>query len=142
MGSLFFLLTLIVIWTSGSAEGACTGGKWQCKNGSCVLREKVCDTVEDCEDGSDEAEVCQVLESGQCPHFLFSCHDNKQCISQVKVGNDIKDCQDGSDEKEKIKEVKPEETPETMDQSSSYNHSFAANSLNKLLFSFNLLFFV
>merc|ERR1712098_1666 len=132
------------MWTSGSVEGECTGGKWQCKNGSCVLREKVCDTVEDCEDGSDEAEVCQVLESGQCPHFLFSCHDNKQCISQVKVGNDIKDCQDGSDEKEKIKEVEIKETPETMDQSSpsQHNHSFAAKSLNKLLFSLNLIFLV
>merc|ERR1711982_110953 len=59
----------------------CSHGQWMCQDKSCILREKVCDSVPDCPKGDDEREVCS-SSSGSCPDFMFTCN-NFQCVSQV-----------------------------------------------------------
>merc|ERR1719209_2538801 len=89
------LVILLHMCTHVSAQ--CTHGQWQCPTGQCLLNEKLCDQVPDCEDGSDEAEdTCQ---ADTCQQFLFQCVGVKQCVSRVRVCNGKEECEDGSDEK-------------------------------------------
>ena len=87
-----FMLTFI----SGTT-GQCSHGQWQCTSGACVLREKVCNHLADCPDGSDESDICQ---TETCQDFLFQCSSLGQCVSRVKVCNGQAECEDGSDEEQ------------------------------------------
>ncbi|KAJ7345792.1 hypothetical protein JRQ81_001742, partial [Phrynocephalus forsythii] len=59
-----------------SAEQSCNSSLFLCKNGKCIPQEEVCDTKQDCGDGSDER----------------NCHVN-ECLSK-KVSGCSQDCQD------------------------------------------------
>jgi len=75
----------------------CSGGKWRCGSGECVLRETQCDGITHCQDGSDEGD--DQCGQSSCAAHLFQCVSVPQCVSSVKVCNGVTDCQDGSDER-------------------------------------------
>merc|ERR1711983_158885 len=97
----FLIVTSAICMTRSSDE--CSHGQWMCQDKSCILREKVCDSVPDCPKGDDERGVCS-SSSGSCPDFMFTCN-NFQCVSQVIVCNGKQDCSDGSDETCNIEKV-------------------------------------
>merc|ERR1711997_504483 len=92
-------LTLLLLMSSQAplVSAQCSSGQWQCKDNSCLLREKVCDGRPDRPDGSDEAGICGSPDQS-CPDFLFSCVSQDQCVSQVNLCNGAQDCRDNSDE--------------------------------------------
>lgn len=57
-------------------EQSCNSSFFMCKNGKCIPQEDVCNTKQDCGDGSDER----------------NCHIN-ECLSK-KVSGCSQDCQD------------------------------------------------
>ncbi|XP_063992625.1 serine protease nudel isoform X2 [Diachasmimorpha longicaudata] len=81
----------------------------RCSTGNCVVWKKICDGVDDCRDGEDEAQGrckekranCEI--SGgigcTCDRTELRCSSG-QCIGKEKFCDGIRDCEDGSDEPE------------------------------------------
>lgn len=61
----------------------------------CIEVSHRCDSIEDCDDGSDEINCTKSDECEPPSHFL--CHNNV-CINQTLVCNGRNDCGDRSDE--------------------------------------------
>ena len=49
---IFFILFTLIQFVLGDR---CTDDEFECRNGNCVTAGVVCDTVDDCRDGSDES---------------------------------------------------------------------------------------
>ncbi|GFY18745.1 uncharacterized protein TNCV_2399651 [Trichonephila clavipes] len=80
----------------------CNFDQYQCLNGVCVSRNKLCNGRNDCGDNSDE-QYCST--SGSCPkHREFLCDRNynsySKCIPTSWKCDGIKDCTYGTDERE------------------------------------------
>jgi hypothetical protein len=75
----------------------CTSNQFTCQSdGQCIPLNWKCDSIEDCQDGSDELkDICQ----NQCANKtkIFQC-SNDQCIDIVHRCDGLPDCRDGSDE--------------------------------------------
>ncbi|XP_076088432.1 low-density lipoprotein receptor-related protein 2-like [Mytilus galloprovincialis] len=71
----------------------CAPGQFQCKNNNCTYAFRVCDLVDDCGDGSDEANCADRA----CYSWQFKCGNNK-CIPQGWVCDGDDDCGDNSEE--------------------------------------------
>jgi hypothetical protein len=69
----------------------CPKGQFKCNNGTCIMKEWLCDGDVDCPLGEDE-ENC-----GTCLPSQFQC-DNFECVAQEQMCNGVSDCSDGSDE--------------------------------------------
>ncbi|CAI2347938.1 unnamed protein product [Caenorhabditis sp. 36 PRJEB53466] len=67
----------------------------------CLSAERLCDGVQNCPDGSDEA-IC----SSTCTKEQFKCPGNNACLPLSAKCDGIRDCSDGSDEKNCEKCVK------------------------------------
>ncbi|XP_074490741.1 low-density lipoprotein receptor-related protein 8-like isoform X1 [Sebastes fasciatus] len=98
LGGLFLLLvplTCCHIWgAAGHSLPTCKEQlEFRCSDGSCILRQSVCDGHTDCEDGSDEHR-CGHL---RCQKDEFACR-SRRCISPHLRCNGVDDCGDGSDE--------------------------------------------
>lgn len=75
----------------------CTSQQFTCKSdGQCIPLNWKCDSIKDCQDGSDETKkLCQ----NQCLNKTnkFQC-SNGQCIDITRRCDGLPDCRDGSDE--------------------------------------------
>lgn len=65
--------------------------EYACEDGRCIQLEWVCDSYNDCLDGTDEAQCTR------CADDMFQCHDYT-CISSSKHCDGVKDCPSGLDE--------------------------------------------
>lgn len=71
----------------------CPPGQFQCDNLNCTLPFKICDSMDDCGDGSDEKN-CQQRE---CEPWQFQCGNGK-CIPNSWACDMADDCGDNTDE--------------------------------------------
>ena len=51
---------------------------WSCKSGLCIEKAKVCDTKEDCDDGSDESVGCNLFPNSTCTSWFGLRHE--KCV--------------------------------------------------------------
>jgi hypothetical protein len=72
----------------------CAHDSWLCKNGTCIKKDRVCDTHRDCPDGSDEDDFCHSI---ICGSNKFHCQTG-ECISKSMVCDGVLHCPDGFDE--------------------------------------------
>lgn len=78
-------------------NGMCEPNQFKCNNHKCVLKTWICDSENDCGDGSDE-QNCGRPSDGRCSPAEFSCSAGDQCIPRSFHCDGQTDCQDGSDE--------------------------------------------
>jgi len=80
--------------TAGSTMSPCGAGQFQCLNKKCIGEDKVCNFVDECGDGSDEAEcgTCD-FESGMCGFYDTSEEEfrwaRRQAPSKVLSGPQV-----------------------------------------------------
>jgi len=77
-----------------SRSTGCPADTFQCRNGQCISWYFVCDSLNNCDDASDELECLR----GACPAAAFQCRSDGVCVSRGKLCNGRADCADGSDE--------------------------------------------
>lgn len=79
-------------------NGLCEPNQYQCANRRCVLKTWLCDSEDDCLDGSDE-QNCGVADNRQmCTPVEFKCSQYDQCVPKSFHCDGQSDCRDGSDE--------------------------------------------
>ncbi|XP_049765504.1 modular serine protease-like [Schistocerca cancellata] len=101
-GQLWALSLLLTVFSSIAENPVarvkrqnCGALNFQCQNGECIERFKVCDGATDCSDKSDENQVtCKTI---RCPEFSFRCSYGG-CIDEFKKCDGQQDCADNSDE--------------------------------------------
>uniref|UniRef100_A0A8C5B335 Low-density lipoprotein receptor-related protein 2 n=1 Tax=Gadus morhua TaxID=8049 RepID=A0A8C5B335_GADMO len=73
----------------------CRLGQFQCSDGNCTSSHYLCNTNQDCPDGSDEDPV--LCATHQCEGHQWQC-GNKRCVPEAWQCDGEDDCGDGSDE--------------------------------------------
>ncbi|XP_049310082.1 putative vitellogenin receptor isoform X1 [Bactrocera dorsalis] len=81
-----------------SAFQHCDADHFECRDGSCILQEKMCDGRHDCPDNSDEMNC----EKKMCrkPDWFQCAKPNGPCLSSELICNGIENCPGGEDELE------------------------------------------
>ncbi|XP_018797492.1 PREDICTED: putative vitellogenin receptor isoform X1 [Bactrocera latifrons] len=81
-----------------SAFQHCDADHFECRDGSCILQEKMCDGRHDCPDNSDETNC----ERKMCrkPDWFQCAKPNGPCLSSELICNGIENCPGGEDELE------------------------------------------
>ncbi|XP_026320364.1 uncharacterized protein LOC113230561 isoform X4 [Hyposmocoma kahamanoa] len=75
-----------------SARSPCGRRELQCRDGTCVPRDWMCDGNRDCSTGDDE-EPCITCEKGQ-----YKCPTSGACVKKEWICDGYNDCPDGDDE--------------------------------------------
>ncbi|XP_020715459.1 putative vitellogenin receptor isoform X2 [Ceratitis capitata] len=92
------LILMPPFFTRASAFQLCGGDHFECRDGSCILREKMCDGRHDCPDSSDELNC----EKKMCrkPNWFKCANADGPCLSSELVCNGVENCPGGEDELE------------------------------------------
>ena len=80
----------------------CSENEFTCGTGACISMEKRCDSVEDCEYGSDELDCKKVYRPPGYNNFLIPVTDKGRSSVRVNVSVDIEDILDIDELKEKF----------------------------------------
>lgn len=75
----------------------CEPNQYKCNNRKCVLKTWICDSEDDCGDGSDE-QNCGPKQEGRCSPVEYACRSQDQCIPRSFHCDGQTDCLDGTDE--------------------------------------------
>ena len=79
----------------------CAENEFKCSSAVpvvCLSKDKVCNGVQDCPDGSDEQIGDTCFFNVTCSMEEFACVSTTQCVSRLWICDGDKDCRDGSDE--------------------------------------------
>ena len=76
----------------------CEPNEFQCANKRCILKTWMCDSDDDCLDGSDEAFCATNPPGSPCRYNEWMCASGAQCIPKSFHCDMEVDCQDQSDE--------------------------------------------
>lgn len=68
---------------------------FKCNSGLCIKKEKLCDSIQDCDDGSDE--TYRECKNKTCSGNLFQCGYGA-CVELEAKCNGKVECVDGTDE--------------------------------------------
>ncbi|XP_025205329.1 vitellogenin receptor [Melanaphis sacchari] len=99
MSILFLIFSLIICCTSSEFIGNkdCSKYEFNCGNGTCINKTRLCDGVKDCSDnGADEVD-CDFMKNCLAPDF-FKCDDNSKCLPIEFLCDKSYECPDKSDE--------------------------------------------
>ncbi|XP_053949774.1 putative vitellogenin receptor isoform X2 [Anastrepha ludens] len=90
------LVLLPPFFARASAFHQCGADHFECRDGSCILQEKMCDGRPDCLDNSDELDC----ERKMCrkPNWFQCAKPNGPCLSAQLICNGIENCPGGEDE--------------------------------------------
>ncbi|XP_054731212.1 putative vitellogenin receptor isoform X1 [Anastrepha obliqua] len=90
------LVLLPPFFARASAFHQCGADHFECRDGSCILQEKMCDGRHDCLDNSDELDC----ERKMCrkPNWFQCAKPNGPCLSAQLICNGIENCPGGEDE--------------------------------------------
>ncbi|KAJ8019817.1 Low-density lipoprotein receptor-related protein 2 [Holothuria leucospilota] len=79
----------------------CPANSFMCDSGICIDERLVCNSVDNCGDGSDEARSLNCSASS-CPFGTFACDmprpGGERCISLMKICDGVSDCEMAEDE--------------------------------------------
>lgn len=79
-------------------QHGCEPNEFRCANKRCVMKTWVCDSDDDCGDGSDEADCAPTPPGVLCGYDKFACRSGSQCVPRSFHCDQERDCTDGSDE--------------------------------------------
>ncbi|KAK0094293.1 hypothetical protein PV326_011340, partial [Microctonus aethiopoides] len=92
-----FLKDLEKLVNGTNPDSECSPYEFQCKdNNECIGKEKFCNRINDCPDGSDEYPNC--TDEKICQSYEFHC-GNGYCVPNSLLCDGSNDCEDNSDEK-------------------------------------------
>ncbi|XP_050528252.1 sortilin-related receptor-like isoform X2 [Daktulosphaira vitifoliae] len=86
--------------TESPSKGTCLPHYFQCNSGLCIEDSWVCDEINDCDQGEDEADCKNSNFVGLCKNNSkeFKCRISGSCIAIEKVCDGTPQCPDASDE--------------------------------------------
>ncbi|XP_017493049.1 PREDICTED: putative vitellogenin receptor, partial [Rhagoletis zephyria] len=95
----FVVVVLILLppfFARASEIHHCGADHFECRDGSCILQEKMCDGRHDCLDSSDELDC----EKKMCrkPNWFQCAKPNGPCLSSELICNGVENCPGGEDE--------------------------------------------
>ncbi|XP_032220191.1 LDL receptor repeat-containing protein egg-1-like [Nematostella vectensis] len=89
------------ILQESTVKGGCAEGQFACeKTNKCLAKSSLCDTVHDCDDGSDEKN-CPISSRDEefgCGSDKFTCDNGAKCLPLTWLCDSITDCMDSKDE--------------------------------------------
>ena len=123
----FYILFLFLLNFNKSFGAPCKRNEFKCKDKSCISKYWKCDSIIDCDDGSDERDCPTRLTTTNsktspiCPINInpFYCANLEKCLPYAYTCNGIYDCQDGSDEDTKLCTTKYRTTTSLMTTTTS-----------------------
>lgn len=89
------LVSIVIVLNVHSADSTCGVNQFKCADKGCILATKRCDGVGQCEDNSDEGDICDCVDRNK---WLFQCNKNNTCVFKMQQCDGYRDCPDGEDE--------------------------------------------